>query len=155
MGQELTIEALGVKRIQAAFNRVISFGDEIVDDAAQTLLESAQRRILSEKRDPKGQGWADWTDKYRKSKKRRSRGGGILSLTKTLLRSLEKVSTGLTTAEVGSNEVYAPAQQFGRKDSLKIGSSKLQARAYLGLSQSDDETISRNIGNMFARELCR
>lgn len=134
-------------------------------DALAALIESrTRRRIAEEKAGPGGVAWAPWSPAYAES---RHAGQSLLRGEGALLDSIQSIATA-TSAEIGSNLVYAAIHQAGgttrpheirpkHTKALAFGGgvfakvshpgSKIPARPFLGLDDEDGVRIEELVGD--------
>jgi phage gpG-like protein len=104
------------------------------------VLGQTRQRIASEKRDPAGRPWAQWSDEYAET---RSAGQRLLEGTGSLLESIQMQIEGLSVS-VGSDLVYASSQQFSEPE-----------REFLGLSDQNERDLLFAMGRHLEREIAR
>ncbi len=133
---------------------------------ASRLLASAQRRFETQT-DPEGKAWEPLKESTLAARAKAGKSGGILKVNGYLLNSLEERSSN-QGAQVGSNWLYARIHQLGgttkahvirpiNKKALAFGGvcvkqvnhpgSKIPARAYLGVDDSDAKAIEHIISS--------
>jgi phage virion morphogenesis protein len=115
--------------------------DKLLKKVGQKAAEQTRDRIRDQKKSPEGERWSPWSPRYAKTRKA---GQALLFSSGRLLKSIdsEVVAEG---AEVGSDLVYATAQQLGRED------RHLPARPFLGVSDRNETALSRIVEKFFER----
>lgn len=101
-------------------------------DIAEYLYESTRSRIERGGPAPDGTPWAPLSPAYQRRKKKNQ--DKILILNGYLLGSIHP-EYGPDFAIVGTNRIYAAAQQFGRPE------IHLPARPFFGLSDDDEREV--------------
>jgi len=153
-GAELTFDLRALDGVEERLRRLTT--KDLVDlfEGIGAEVESqTRRRIQEEKTGPDGQPWAEWSEAYAGSHHGRvkshephpdelksSQGHTILELSGDLLDSIMH-ETHLDRSVIGSNMVYAAAQQYGRPE------INLVARPYLGLSRKNQDDIEHLVVN--------
>ncbi|NDV20878.1 phage virion morphogenesis protein [Pseudodesulfovibrio sp. JC047] len=138
-------------------DRIAQLGDmdtrPLMDELGAAVVSQTQRRIDSEKTGPDGAPWDPWSESYAKT---RHEGHSLLIASGDLSDSLEHI-LGISGdhAEVGSNLVYAAAQQYGLDMSV-IGTHRriqIPARPYLGISTENEEDLVALVDDFVDRKL--
>ena len=109
--------------------------NELMDNIGSEIESQTRRRIESEKTDPKGNDWDDWSETYKHT---RHSGHSFLEGEGDLLDSMTYTLT-LSGDEVvvGTNLVYGAIHQFGGEE---VGID-IPARVYLGLSEENEDEV--------------
>lgn len=131
------LEALQ-KRFQH-LSEQLQHDDSLVEQIGDQQANSAKRRIMEAKREPSGQRWKPWSERYRKTVKNPNH--SLLRKTGALLDSITYEVRGPWEVEVGSNLEYAGAHLRG--------TDRIPARPYLdtepGFSDPSDRRELREI----------
>lgn len=109
---------------------------------AVLVQRQTEMRIRSEKTAPDGTPWAGWSKSYGSSKG--ARGRGLLVRTGRLMGSIMASNTD-TQAIIGTNVEYAPF--------LQLGTKKMPARPFLGVSKANGTEIETAMENYIKRLL--
>jgi len=109
----------------------------LMRSVAALMRSQTQERIDTEKRAPDGTPWPQWSERYARTRKSHH---SLLESSGDLLASIAEDS-GSDWAEVGSNLVYAAAQDQGFED------NNLPAREFLGLSDENKREIHAEISD--------
>ena len=129
--------------------------DQLLDEIGATV-ESQTAQRFDDKAGPDGKAWAEWSEKYRKTR----HGGQSLLMsgrnykgepTQDLHNSITRLVYD-SRIEVGSAADYAAHHQFGSKKSSGRGSG-VPARPYLGLSDDNRDEIDLIIKGFVGRLL--
>ncbi|MEM7269517.1 MAG: phage virion morphogenesis protein [Pseudomonadota bacterium] len=107
---------------------------QLMDDASAILESSARARLQEGKASPEGDPWPAWSPAYAKTRRLHH---SLLVGEGELLQSIQSFATG-DEARVGSPLVKAAIHQFGGEE---VGKPNLPARAYLGVSEEDEEDL--------------
>lgn len=112
----------------------------LMRSVAALVRSQTKERIDTEKRAPDGTEWPDWSERYAA---RRKSHHSLLMGEGNLLLSINEQNTnvGDDFAEVGSNLVYAAAQDQG------YAKRNLPAREFLGLSDGNKREIEVEIAD--------
>lgn len=106
-------------------------GREITRKVANVLLQEAEAAFDNEK-SPEGESWAKLNQDYKKRRYDKGYTGNILQVTGDLVKSLN-IDYGDNFAVIGAGEPYGQYHQ--------LGTSKMPARPFLGLSHDGVEEI--------------
>ncbi|MCP3943463.1 MAG: phage virion morphogenesis protein [Desulfobacteraceae bacterium] len=106
---------------------------ELLDLVGSEVESQTRRRIESEKTDPEGSAWAEWSDNYAATRKG---GKKLLENEGDLLDSIT-FEVGEDELVVGTNLIYGAIHQFGGEE---VG-IPIEARAYLGLSDENEDDV--------------
>lgn len=106
---------------------------QLLENMGAVLESSTRNRIQSEKTDPEGNSWPDWSPAYAET---RHGGHSLLSADGGLLDSIRSDVRG-DEVEVGTNLVYGAVHQFGGAEV----DMPIPARPYLGVSAEDEQDI--------------
>lgn len=106
---------------------------QLLENMGAVLESSTRNRIQSEKTDPEGNPWPDWSPAYAET---RHGGHSLLSADGGLLDSIRSDVRG-DEVEVGTNIVYGAVHQFGGAEV----DMPIPARPYLGVSAEDEQDI--------------
>lgn len=106
-------------------------GREITRKVANVLLQEAEAAFDNEK-SPEGESWAKLNQDYKKRRYDKGYTGNILQVTGDLVKSLN-IDYGENFAVIGAAEPYGQYHQ--------MGTSKMPARPFLGLSHDGVEEI--------------
>lgn len=106
-------------------------GREITRKVANVLLQEAEAAFDNEK-SPEGESWAKLNPDYKKRRYDKGYTGNILQVTGDLVKSLN-IDYGDNFAVIGAGEPYGQYHQ--------LGTSKMPARPFLGLSHDGVEEI--------------
>lgn len=106
-------------------------GREITRKVANVLLQEAEAAFNNEK-SPEGESWAKLNQDYKKRRYDKGYTGNILQVTGDLVKSLN-IDYGDSFAVIGAAEPYGQYHQ--------VGTSKMPARPFLGLSHDGVEEI--------------
>lgn len=106
-------------------------GREITRKVANVLLQEAEAAFDNEK-SPEGESWAKLNQDYKKRRYDKGYTGNILQVTGDLVKSLN-IDYGDNFAVIGAGEPYGQYHQ--------LGTSKMPARPFLGLSNDGIEEI--------------
>lgn len=106
-------------------------GREITRKVANVLLQEAEAAFDNEK-SPEGEPWAKLNQDYKKRRYNKGYTGNILQVTGDLVKSLN-IDYGDNFAMIGASEPYGQYHQ--------LGTSKMPARPFLGLSNDGIEEI--------------
>lgn len=106
-------------------------GREITRKVANVLLQEAEAAFDNEK-SPEGEPWANLNQDYKKRRYNKGYTGNILQVTGDLVKSLN-IDYGENFAVIGAGEPYGQYHQ--------LGTSKMPARPFLGLSNDGIEEI--------------
>lgn len=132
---------LSIKRLQNTDTR------PLMKDIGQVVEASTVERFDT-KKDPENKSWARWSPV---TAAMRSGGQSLLTKGGHLKRSITTGKTTATSAEVGTNLIYANTQQFGakkgafRNDRFTVPWGDIPARAFVGFSKEDEKEISNLI----------
>lgn len=107
------------------------------------LENQTRRRISSEKTDPDGETWDEWSEAYEKVRPQK---GGLLDLDGGLVDSIAH-ETSSDAITVGSNLVYALVHQDGWEE------KKIPARPYLGVSDENLADLGQLVIDFIAQEV--
>lgn len=107
--------------------------DELMDIVGAEVENQTRRRIESEKTDPEGNEWEDWSPAYGKT---RHSGHSLLEGEGSLLDSMT-YELNQDSVVVGTNLIYGAIHQFGGEE---VGID-IPAREYLGLSVENEDDI--------------
>lgn len=138
-------------------DRIASLGDTdtrpLMDELGAAVVSQTQRRINSEKAGPDGTPWEPWSESYAKT---RHQGQSLLQSFNYLYESIEHI-LGISGdhTEVGSNLVYAAAQQYGLDMSV-IGTRRriqIPAHPYLGISSENEGDLVALVDDFVDRKL--
>lgn len=130
---EIKVESPELAALEARLKHLASaLGDtEPVLEALGAEIESqTRRRISEEKTSPIGEPWEPWKERYART---RHGGHSLLQGEGSLLDSIESAVRG-DVAEIGTNLIYGPIQQFGGLGGMPPGPREVEARPYLGIS---------------------
>lgn len=106
---------------------------ELMDLVGSEVESQTRRRIESEKTDPQGNDWDEWSERY---KARRHSGHSLLEGEGDLLDSIT-FEAGDDDVIVGTNLIYGAIHQFsGEEVDIPI-----PAREYLGLSDDNEDDV--------------
>ncbi|MCG8637058.1 MAG: phage virion morphogenesis protein [Desulfobacterales bacterium] len=105
----------------------------LLDLIGSEVESQTRRRIESEKTDPQGKAWEDWSDSYKNS---RHDGQSLLEGEGDLLDSITYELAG-DAVIIGTNLVYGAIHQLGGE---AVGID-ITARAYLGLSTENEDDL--------------
>ncbi|HDR1810465.1 TPA: phage virion morphogenesis protein [Pasteurella multocida] len=121
------------KAIQNKFKKLSELGktDGLTRKIAGVLQQEAETAFDNE-RSPEGEKWTDLTTNYKKRRYERGYDGPMLQLSSDLINSLN-IDYGDSFAVVGVSEHYGQYHQEG--------TSKMEARPFLGLGDSGVEEI--------------
>jgi len=109
--------------------------DNLMDNIGSEIKDQTVRRIESEKTDPEGNDWEDWSPKYAATRHGNQSlliGGGPDYLLTTITWNANSESV-----IVGTNLIYGAIHQFGGEE-VDI---PIPARPYLGLSDENEEDV--------------
>jgi phage virion morphogenesis protein len=137
-----------IRKTQTAASRDDVEG--LLDAVGQTAEDHARKRILQTKRAPDGEAWKPWSDSYAKYRRRQSKPGSLLHQSGDLARRMtHTVDVGSDSVDVGSNMIYAGAQQYGYDG--------IPARPYLdtepGFADSAEADEIQDMVSIFLGEL--
>lgn len=116
--------------------------ERLFDILGSEIEGQTRRRLTSEKTDPAGESWHEWTEAYAAVRPKR---GGLLDLDGGLVDSIA-YETSSDAITVGSNLVYALVHQDGDED---LG---IPARPYLGVSDENLADLGQLVIDFIARE---
>lgn len=121
------------REIQQKFKELAQVVDsrEIARKVANVLLQEAEAAFDNEK-SPEGESWAKLNQDYKKRRYDKGYTGNILQVTGDLVKSLN-IDYGDNFAVIGAGEPYGQYHQ--------LGTSKMPARPFLGLSNDGIEEI--------------
>ncbi|RRN04676.1 phage virion morphogenesis protein [Bibersteinia trehalosi] len=121
------------REIQQKFKKLAQVVDsrEITRKVANVLLQEAEVAFDNEK-SPQGESWAKLNQDYKKRRYDKGYTGNILQVTGDLVKSLI-IDYGDNFAVIGAGEPYGQYHQ--------LGTSKMPARPFLGLSHDGVEEI--------------
>lgn len=126
-----------ISEIKGAAQFIQDLGDldriELLNDLGSEVENQTRRRIDSEKTDPSGDAWSEWSDEYKKT---RHGGQSKLQGEGDLFESIQQ-AVDSDSVTVGSNLIYAAIHQYGGED---VG-IPIPARAYLGFSEENEEDL--------------
>ena len=111
---------------------------ELLESVGALVESQTRRRIQEEKTGPDGEAWAEWSERYART---RHGGQSLLQGEGDLLDSIQYLVSG-DTVEIGSNLIYAGVQQEG------YAKKNLPARPYLGLSPENEAELDLLIADM-------
>lgn len=119
--------------IQNKFKKLAQVVDsrEITRKVANVLLQEAEAAFDNEK-SPEGESWTKLNQDYKKRRYDKGYTGNILQVTGDLVKSLN-IDYGDNFAVIGAGEPYGQYHQ--------LGTSKMPARPFLGLSNDGIEEI--------------
>jgi len=110
----------------------------LLDNLGAVVENQTRRRIQRQEGPPDGGSWAEYSESYRKEKKRKGKlRKGFLRLYGDLLDTMTHNVIGSDAVEIGSNRPYAATHQLGSKD----GSTP--ARPYLGLTDENEDELEQ------------
>lgn len=148
------------KLISENANKLTSERKKLLESVGEVIVSSSVDRF-KEERSPEGKRW-------RKSRRAALQGGKTLSDTGLLQKSLSKQVVG-SSVFVGSNLAYAGIHQFGgiikpkNKKKLKFQGTngenvfatevKIPARPFIGITNTDKESIAEIIKDFFIGDL--
>ena len=115
----------------------------LFDILGSELESQTRRRLSSEKTDPDGARWVEWSDAYEAVRPKK---GGLLDLDGGLVDSIA-FETSSDAITVGSNLVYALVHQEGDEE---MG---IPARPYLGVSDDNLEDLGQLVVDFIAQEV--
>lgn len=157
MSAGFAIDWSGLDAVQAKFQALGEFQQQVLLDDIGALVESqTRRRIHEEKESPDDTPWPDWSEAYAahrhgfKNHKphpgqlRKADNHTLLELRGHLLQSIMFQNEG-SSVDVGSNLVYAAAQFFGTED--------IPARQALGLSPRNERDVLQLVESFMAEVL--
>jgi len=109
--------------------------DKLEGKAAAVIESQTRRRISSEKTDPEGTAWDDWSPAYAKT---RHGGHSLLQSTGALLDDIfhDKQRGNWV---VGSSLIYAAIHNEGGGETA--GRSNIPARRFIGLSADNEQEL--------------
>lgn len=107
------------------------------------LDNQTRRRISSEKTDPDGEPWIEWSEAYAAVRPQK---GGLLDLDGGLVDSIA-YETSSDAITVGSNLVYALVHQEGWEK------KNIPARPYLGVSDENLADLGQLVIDFIAQEV--
>ena len=107
------------------------------------LENQTRRRISTEKTDPDGEPWDEWSEAYAAVRPQK---GGLLDLDGGLVDSIA-YETSSDAITVGSNLVYALVHQDGWKK------KNIPARPYLGVSDENLADLGQLVIDFIAQEV--
>lgn len=121
------------REIQQKFKKLAQVVDsrELTRKVANVLLQEAEAAFDNEK-SPEGESWAKLNQDYKKRRYDKGYTGNILQVTGDLVKSLN-IDYGDNFAVIGAGEPYGQYHQ--------LGTSKMPARPFLGLSNDGIEEI--------------
>lgn len=133
MSTAFTIKSNG---FAAAQRKLLQMGSldlhsELLENVGALVESQTRQRIQEDKIGPDGQAWAEWSERYGRT---RNSGQSLLQSEGDLLDSIQYL-VGRDVVEVGSNLIYAATHQYG-DDARGI-----PARPYLGLSDEDEREL--------------
>lgn len=129
----ISIDASGLVEIEKAINAIsegIKTGRALLNVGA-VVVSQTRHRIDSEKRDPWGKSWPQWSPEYAKTRHPNQ----SLLLSSGLLRDSITYQITRTHVRVGSNRFYSKW--------LQEGTSRMPERAFLGIGPDDAEEIEQ------------
>ena len=115
----------------------------LFDILGSELESQTRRRLSSEKTDPDGARWVEWSDAYEAVRPKK---GGLRDLDGGRVDSIA-FETSSDAITVGSNLVYALVHQEGDEE---MG---IPARPYLGVSDDNLEDLGQLVVDFIAQEV--
>lgn len=106
---------------------------ELLDLMGSEVENQTRRRIESEKTDPEGSPWPEWSERYAAT---RRNGKKLLEGEGDLLDSIT-FEVGADDVVIGTNLIYGAIHQFGGEE---VG-IPIEARPYLGLSSENKDDV--------------
>ena len=139
MELDIKFAAKDLRIVHGAFARLVQLGksDGITRKIANVLREDAEDAFEAE-RSPEGKAWQELDPAYKKSRHAQGYDGKILHRIGTLINSLN-IDYGDDFAAVGVSESYGVYHQLGTK--------KMKARPFLGISEDGVEEIKDILKN--------
>lgn len=138
---------LDTHQLDALMRRLATLADpplaSLLEAIGADLESGVRKRLTVTKTDPDGAPWTPWSPAYAA---RRPQKGGILDLDGALVDSIAYELEADSLA-VGSPLIYAMTHQAGDLD------RGIPQRAYLGLSDDDQEAIDDTVAGWLARLL--
>lgn len=135
-GAIIDLDLRELAKAQGALDRLMSFDrGELLAGVGAVVESQTRRRITDEKSDPDGKPWQSWSPRYAAT---RPPGKSLLQSEGQLLDSIQAFVDD-DSVSVGSNLIYARAQQKGNPD------ANLPARGYLGLSEQNMEELQAEL----------
>ncbi len=137
-GASIQIDSSALARIQKSMARLTSNQNlsELLDGIGAEIETQTRRRIEEERESPAGEPWAEWSEKYRTTRKDNQE---KLFNEGNLADSIQFVVEE-NEVHVGTNLIYGAIHQFGGED---VEKPELPARPYLGLSEENlDDLIA-------------
>jgi phage virion morphogenesis protein len=122
------IESLAKKLNAYALSAAQRHG--LLESIGDEIIEQTSDRLETGKRDPAGNTWKPWSDKYKKIVERKYPAASMLRREGYLQQSLDREVNDYSVL-VGATMEYAAAHQFGYKE------RNIPARPYLGLSSEN------------------
>lgn len=143
MELEIKFDEKDMAIVQGAFAKLVQLGksDGITRKMANVLREDAEDAFENEQ-SPTGEKWKDLDPAYKKSRYAKGYNGKILHRTGLLIASLN-IDYGDDFAAVGVSESYGIYHQLGTK--------KMSARPFLGVSEDGIEEIKDILKNAIKR----
>ncbi|AAP95126.1 virion morphogenesis protein [[Haemophilus] ducreyi] len=145
MELDVKFEEKDLQHIRQVFSRLRGLGksDGLTRKMASVLQEDAEDAFAME-RTPDGVKWRDLSPKYKKQRYNKGYTGNILQRHGDLAGSLN-IAYGDNFAAVGVAEHYGEYHQLGTK--------KMSARPFLGISEDGVEEIKEILNNAIRRAL--
>ncbi len=135
------------RRVIARLNELIRDGEDmspVMREVSEHLLSIAEESFDREG-SPDGAPWEPLAPSTRRSRRRAGKDGPILQRDRHLRRSLDS-AYDRTSAEAGTNLIYAATHQFGRPP------AGIPARPFLGIGPGDADHILDIIGRHLVPE---
>lgn len=115
----------------------------LFDILGSEMESQTRRRLSSEKTDPDGERWHEWSEAYTAVRPRK---GGLLDLDGGLVDSIA-YETSSDAITVGSSLIYALVHQDGDEE---MG---IPARPYLGVSDDNLDDLGQLVIDFIAQEV--
>lgn len=130
---DIRVESPGLAALEARLRTLagtLSDTGLLLEALGAEIESQTRRRISEEKTSPIGEPWEPWKERYART---RHGGHSLLQGEGSLLDSIESAVRG-DVAEIGTNLIYGPIQQFGGTPDMPPGPREVEARPYLGTS---------------------
>lgn len=141
----IEVDSQSVLDVLNRLQRLAARPKPVLLEIGEDLLESTKARFAAQTA-PDGNQWAPNSPV---TVKRKGRDQPLIGETRTLMSQINYQLLDDVTLEVGSPTVYAAVQQFGAEQgafgrtsrNAPIPWGNIPARPFLGVSESDEETI--------------
>lgn len=145
-GSDWELDVRELEKIRDAFMRLSSVKLEELLQVIGVEEEGQIKERFERKKDPDGDPWKSWSEKYAARQAAKGKGASILMGSRARLResiSFEATSYGIVW---GSVLIYARVHQEGYEE------KNIPARPYLGIGEEDELLITETVEDFMRKE---